>query len=77
LWNARVYKNIEHNDTELAIYHLPAQKTTGFKYYFDKVVIKNKDIDKVDLINIFDIKKNKTNLRKIKELNTKLLLKFL
>lgn len=73
MWNTRAYNNIIDNDIDLPIFHLPSQKTTGFKYFFKRSIIKEQSLTQMDIINIFDIKKNKTNARKLKEIGTKVM----
>ncbi|NCT37355.1 hypothetical protein GTW56_13990 [Bacillus sp. EB93] len=76
IWNGLNYHNVNENDKYLDIYHLPAQKTTGFSYFYNKVVKKNKDYSINDVIKIFDINVIKRKRRRIKEMITKVLFKF-
>lgn len=73
LWNGRSFNNIEESDVDLAIYHLPSQKTTGFKYFFRKSVVKGQTLSRDELVNIFDIKKKKRIIRRVVELSTKIM----
>ncbi|MGG0574543.1 hypothetical protein ABE036_11345 [Priestia aryabhattai] len=76
MWNGLNYNNLKKEDCGLSIYHLPAQKTTGFHYFFNKFVKKNKKFNQQDIINIFDISNKKSQRRKAREIVTKLIFKY-
>lgn len=75
LWNSNKYNNIKNEDINLPVYHLPSQKTTGFKYYFQKAIVKGQDIERDDLVKIFNISNTSKIIRRVKEMGTKILFK--
>lgn len=75
IWNGNAYNNVEDIDKDLFIYHLPAQKNTGFYYYFNLFAKRKLHHTKEELIKVFDIYKEKGNKRKIREVITKMLFK--
>lgn len=76
IWNGLNYNNVQENDKYLDIYHLPAQKTTGFSYFFQKIIKEKRSYTSKDLIKIFDINIKKNKVRVLKEISTKLIFKY-
>ncbi|AYA78077.1 hypothetical protein DOE78_23225 [Bacillus sp. Y1] len=76
IWNGLNFHNLEESDNLLDIFHLPAQKTTGFSYFFDKIVKKNKSYSLEDVVRIFDINLKKSKKRIAQEILTKVLFKY-
>jgi len=76
IWNGLNYNNVQPDDQSLSIYHLPAQKTTGFPYFFNRIIKKNKDYESKDIIRIFDINQKKSKKRIAKEVLTKVVFKY-
>lgn len=76
IWNGLNYNNVQDNDKHLDIYHLPAQKTTGFSYFFERVVKEKKNCSSKDMIKLFDINTKKNKIRMAKEILTKVLFKY-
>lgn len=76
IWNGFNYNNYEKKDKYLDIYHLPAQKVTGFSYFFKKIVKRSIDYSQKDLLEILDLSLKKSEIRCIKEILTKLYFKY-
>jgi len=77
IWNSPKFRNLKENDRNIFILHLPAQKLTGFKYFFNKFVKQRKSYNENDIEKIFYLSKNKKIFREIKDMFTKVLFRFM
>ncbi len=76
IWNTPKYWNAKEKDSSIFILHMPAQKITGFKYFFDKKIKHNKDFQLDDIIEKFYLSDKRKITRDIRDYVTKILFRL-
>lgn len=52
MWTTFKFNTVNKEDLNLVIWHLPAEKKTGFKYMFNKISKKKINLNEEDFVNL-------------------------
>jgi hypothetical protein len=77
LWNTRKYWNVKKEDVKIYILHMPAQKTTGFKYFFDQKTRLSKKYSDDEIAKLFYLSDKRLIRREILDFFTKIYFRFM